>query len=367
MSELIKAEQFVTTLPIFSTICSNELVASNNAARALIAEVQEWADPEQRSYLFKEVFGRIAASQNRSYPCVWHASLRQKDVPFELIDCIWTAFPSLHPDDPKADQWTISVLPSAGPGLNRVMQRIADEVGVHAFWAEYARSYDPVLLKIPFYQTAMNRHVTAIAESKAIRVLDVGAGTGNVAIPLARQGCQVTLIDNCAEMLLKAQAKAVDANLSSACDFHLLTATSLDQFEHDSFDAANVLLVLFNIAEGQQAIEAIVRCVRPGGRLVFTEPLRSFDEKPLLELGKSVIEGCDDTRINSHWQVVSQAGHRLGRLIRSNSSAEAATEDRTIRAEELPETLSKLGCEVIANLDSHLGQCRHIVAVKRQM
>ena len=68
MSELIKAEQFVTTLPIFSTICSNELVASNNAARALIAEVQEWADPEQRSYLFKVVFGRIAASQIRSFP-----------------------------------------------------------------------------------------------------------------------------------------------------------------------------------------------------------------------------------------------------------------------------------------------------------
>lgn len=353
-------------VPVFATARSRtRLTAANFAAESLRAQMREFATDESQADLLSEINSRIRSRGSLPYPFFWDASLSLADAPDQPVVCRWSVLPNLDRENPDRDEWTITVVPWAGEGLSRVTHRISSTVGTRFFWAEYARSYDPVLNEMPFYQTAVHRHVSAIADVGAQRVLDVGCGTGNVALPLALQGRSVTLIDNCIEMLETAHDKLRKENLHPPSEFHLLSATDMKPFETSSFDAVNVLLVLFNIAEGRQALESIVNCVRPGGLLVFTEPLRSFDEEPLLELGQEIVRQSAIPRIDYHWRVVSQAGQRLGQLIRDVPDQNSQPGTALIRADELPESLSELGCDVVTNIDSHLGQCRHIVAIKR--
>src|SRR5215469_12700897 len=74
-------------------------------------------------------------------------------------------------------------------------------------WDAYAQSYDRILPILPFYREAVNRHVEALSVHGARRVIDVGAGTGNVAIQLARRGMSVTAIDISDCMLKQLRSK----------------------------------------------------------------------------------------------------------------------------------------------------------------
>ena len=70
---------------------------------------------------------------------------------------------------------------------------------------------------------------------KGMKVLDVGCGTGNQSIKLARKGVYVTGIDVSTKMLEIAKQKARDEGLS--IDFRLMDAEQLE-FEDETFDGA---------------------------------------------------------------------------------------------------------------------------------
>src|SRR4051812_38157259 len=65
----------------------------------------------------------------------------------------------------------------------------------------------------------------ALAQRMAGPVLELGCGTGRVAIPLAQQGIDLTAIDVSAAMLAFARRKAADLPIqwveADARDFHL--------------------------------------------------------------------------------------------------------------------------------------------------
>src|SRR5215471_20791295 len=79
-------------------------------------------------------------------------------------------------------------------------------------WEVYAQSYDSILPILPFYREAVNRHVAALSIHGARNVIDVGAGTGNVAIQLAQRGIAVTAIDISPGMLKQLRSKAKDCS-----------------------------------------------------------------------------------------------------------------------------------------------------------
>src|SRR6185369_10368272 len=74
-------------------------------------------------------------------------------------------------------------------------------------WASYAESYDRILPILPFYQEAVRRHVEALTGAGIRKVIDVGAGTGNVAVPLASRGVEVTAVDLSNAMLDQLRGK----------------------------------------------------------------------------------------------------------------------------------------------------------------
>jgi SAM-dependent methyltransferase len=95
------------------------------------------------------------------------------------------------------------------------------------------------------------------------RLLDVGTGTGLLAIPLAERGFRVDGIDLSEPMLRNLLAKEPEGTIGVA----LADATRLP-FRTASFDAAYLRHVLHLIPDWVEVLAEVIRVVRPGGRFL---------------------------------------------------------------------------------------------------
>lgn len=141
---------------------------------------------------------------------------------------------------------------------------------------------------------------------KGAKVLDVAAGTGDLAILLARRAGdsgQIWLADINADMLARGRDRLIDAGLALPalrCDAEKLP------FAANYFDCVTVAFGLRNMTHKDAALKEMLRVLRPGGRLIVLEfsrvwpPLAPlFDAyafKVLPALGKLVIKDADSYR-----------------------------------------------------------------------
>jgi SAM-dependent methyltransferase len=102
--------------------------------------------------------------------------------------------------------------------------------------------------------------VQAIHATPETRLLELGIGTGRIAIPLAGRGYTYTGIDISAEMMGRLREKANLPNLS----LREGDITTLP-FEGGSFDAVLAFHVLHLVAEWRQALGEARRVTVPGG------------------------------------------------------------------------------------------------------
>ena len=135
-------------------------------------------------------------------------------------------------------------------------------------------------------------------------VLDLGCGTGRVAIPIAQAGVPIVGLDNSARMLRTARAKARRLELSADLlrfvhgdmrTFGLKRKFNLVIIPFRSF------LLLLSVAEQRQALATIKRHLAPDGRLIFSAFV------PDLEL----LTGDPETPIYDYQVTDPATGHRL--------------------------------------------------------
>jgi ubiquinone/menaquinone biosynthesis C-methylase UbiE len=138
-------------------------------------------------------------------------------------------------------------------------------------FSPYADAYDAVLPNLRNYAEAVADRCTRLAPCPGRKILDLGAGTGNLTLRLLNAGATVTAVDRNRAMLNKLQDK---------CTTHedRLTvlqrdAADLSRLNSESFDAVNILLVLFATEQPTSVIREAWRVLRPGGYLVVTELL----------------------------------------------------------------------------------------------
>lgn len=95
-------------------------------------------------------------------------------------------------------------------------------------------------------------------------VLDVGVGTGRAAIPLAKEGFNVTGIDSSQDMLDLCRELAGHTPLIlRQCDLGNLV------FDDNQFDTLLALNVMVHFPHWKNVLKEWKRVVRPGGRIVF--------------------------------------------------------------------------------------------------
>lgn len=131
-----------------------------------------------------------------------------------------------------------------------------------------ASSYDD------WYKTTLGKHVDEVETRCALnllqpqnglKILDVGCGTGNFSIKLARMGCIVTGVDISDRMLQIARNKASAENLTAK--FLTMDICSLE-IEDGSFDAVISMAALEFIEKPLKAIDEMFRVLKHGGHLL---------------------------------------------------------------------------------------------------
>lgn len=118
------------------------------------------------------------------------------------------------------------------------------------------------------------RHDIAVRLNPGDQVLDVGCGTGVLAVLIARRGCSVIGIDIAPPMLAQAGQRVRDEALEDRVTLRELGAVDLDTaFPNASFDAVVSTLVFSELSDDEieYTLAECRRILRPGGQLLIAD------------------------------------------------------------------------------------------------
>jgi ubiquinone/menaquinone biosynthesis C-methylase UbiE len=136
-----------------------------------------------------------------------------------------------------------------------------------------------------FHKRRIARLVEACAPSGRT-VLEVGAGSGCLAIPLAEAGGEVTALEPGTEHLERLAARAAERGLEIA---GIEGDGALLPFPGDRFDVVVLASVVHLIDDPRPLLAEAERVVRPGGRLVIAGPWRFHPKSS--RLIKTILRG----------------------------------------------------------------------------
>jgi ubiquinone/menaquinone biosynthesis C-methylase UbiE len=170
----------------------------------------------------------------------------------------------------------------------------------------FAAMYDRMMKDTE--EAGLRDHRRAIVGRATGRVLEIGAGTG---LNLDHYGPEVTelvLTEPEEPMARRLRAKATRGEVVDAGADHL-------PFPDGSFDTVVSTLVLCTVPDPDRAIAEIKRVLKPGGRLLFIEHVRSHDAKSakwqdrLTPVWRFVGHGCHPNRDTA--ATLTRAGFEL--------------------------------------------------------
>ena len=154
------------------------------------------------------------------------------------------------------------------------------------------------------------------------RLFDVACGAGGPALRIAAiTGCAVTGIDVHEDAIAVAESIAGRRKLSDLVQFRIADATKPLPFPDSNFDAIICIDAINHFPERPRVIAEWARILKPGGRLLFTDPVivtgpltsaevavrssagfylfvpRGYDESVLAQCGLHLLE-CEDVSFN---------------------------------------------------------------------
>ena len=146
---------------------------------------------------------------------------------------------------------------------------------IRTYWHERAGSFDD-LASHRREAAAWERVLfTAVADKpNGLRVLDLGAGTGACALPMARLGHRVTAVDIAPAMLEKLEQQAVAENLEIST-----LAADVDDVpmpEH-TLDLVTMRNLLWTIPDPDGLLRRVRNALRPGGTLLVADGFWDHD------------------------------------------------------------------------------------------
>ncbi len=134
-------------------------------------------------------------------------------------------------------------------------------------------------------KSAPSQTVRKKSQKRGLRVLDIGTGTAQIPIVLARREptCRITAIDLSHEMLKLAKENIAEAQLQEAIELQQVDAKVLP-WETSTFDGVISNSIVHHIPQPQYVIAEMIRLLKPGGTLFVRDLLRPDDRKTLEQL-----------------------------------------------------------------------------------
>ena len=188
-----------------------------------------------------------------------------------------------------------------------------------------------------------------------MKVLDLGAGTGNLTLRLLQGGAHVTAVDRSPEMLNVLREKC--RNYRDRLKRYALDGSNLTWLDSGSFDVVNILLVLFSVEDALRVLQEAVRVLRPGGMLVVTEPNHKFNIEQLLNTTEEYLRSTDRWgSIQQDWGLVKQVNLAFTTALSTGWKAENI-EESLIRSFGWDDN-------DMTRRDAYQGQCTTLQALK---
>jgi ubiquinone/menaquinone biosynthesis C-methylase UbiE len=179
----------------------------------------------------------------------------------------------------------------------------------------------------------INATYNRVAElARGPKVLDLGCGTGNVALRLAARGLRVTGLELSPEMLDLARQKTppgIPVRWVEASALELI-----DHFPAGSFDTITSVLLFSELSESEQ-VETLRQCfglLRPGGQLIIADEVRAATlagrtlhnivraplaaiTYALTQTSTRAVRGLEAKLAAAHFVVVRREGDRWGDFV----------------------------------------------------
>ena len=117
-------------------------------------------------------------------------------------------------------------------------------------------------------------------------LLDVACGAGGPALRIAaKTGCTVIGVDVHEQAISTARALASERGLAARAEFRLVDGAAPSPFPNAAFDAITCIDSINHLHDRPRVIAEWTRLLKPGGRLLFTDPITVTGPLSNVEIG----------------------------------------------------------------------------------
>jgi SAM-dependent methyltransferase len=217
-----------------------------------------------------------------------------------------------------------------------LLQKLRDD----KLWSLYAVSYDVVLSEFSLYQELIRQVIQGIP-SDAKRILELGAGTGNVTKALLQRNYRVTAVENNPLMLEKMSAKKLEN--TGRLNVVINSVENLDLVEETNFDAVVAVNLVYALEDPFACFRKVARTLKRGGVFAFST---THSETSLDALLESI-----QTELRNEGTFNAKEEH-YHRVVAINRDIECVIAKRYSR-EQYVAWLEEAGFEILHNFSSY--------------
>jgi ubiquinone/menaquinone biosynthesis C-methylase UbiE len=189
----------------------------------------------------------------------------------------------------------------------------------------------------PPYPAALVDQLAALAAPPRNRLLDLGAGTGHLALPLAERGCKVTALEPAASMLARLQLQAAARGLAIATLHASAEAIPLPAASQDLVVIADAL----HFMDAERTGLELARVLHPGGTCALVRA--ALADTPYMTHVQALMQNAAPRRPRAVAGTMTQLTRLAGVTLTNEATFEDATPVDPARLEQIVRSISFIG------------------------